>query len=272
MELFTLGIGNFTETDVKEAARALTGWTVEDAGFRDATAKHDDGEKLVLGRSGRWGTSDLLSILLGQRSTAKTIARRICGLLMGEGADVERATAALAGEMTASGPQYRPGGRGGAPLEARFDASNLGSRVVGPVEFVIGACRALVSGPATPSTLLLADWTTRLGQALFEPPNVGGWPGGRAWLTARAVVGRANFAAALVDGRAVGLPASLDVGAIAAEQGLEKSARAVREAASALLLGIARRDRRGSGGADDSPEAARNALATMLASPEAQTG
>ena len=272
MELFTLGIGNFTEADVKEAARALTGWTVEDAGFRDASAKHDDGEKLVLGRSGRWGTSDLLSILLGRPATAKRIARRICGLFMGEGADVEKATAALAGELTASGLDI--GSAVATVLRSRafFDSSNLGSRVVGPVEFVIGACRALVPGPATPSTLLLADWTTRLGQALFEPPNVGGWPGGRAWLTARALVGRANFAAALVDGRAVGLPAPLDAGAIAHEQGLEKSARAVREAASALLLGIERRDRGGSGGAESSPEAARKALVTMLASPEAQTG
>ena len=94
-----------------------------------------------------------------------------------------------------------------------------------------------------PSTLLLADWTTRLGQELFEPPNVGGWPGGRAWLTARSLVGRANFAAALVEGRPVGLPAPLDAGSIAAEQGLGRSASEVREAASALLLGIASRER-----------------------------
>ena len=66
---------------------------------------------------------------------------------------------------------------------AFFAPANLGSRVVGPVEFVIGACRALVPGESMPSTLLLADWTARLGQELFEPPNVGGWPGGRAWLT-----------------------------------------------------------------------------------------
>ncbi len=271
LELFTLGIGNFTEADVKEAARALTGWTVEDGAFRNAPAKHDNGEKTLLGQTGRWAASDLLSIVLGRQATARKIARRICGLFMGEGADVERATAALADELTASRLDIGHAVETVLRSKAFFASSNLGSRVVGPVEFVIGTCRALVPGPATPSTLLLADWTTRLGQALFEPPNVGGWPGGRAWLTARALVGRANFAAALVDGRAVGLPAPLDAGAIAAEQGLEKSAAAVREAARALLLGIACRDR-GPDRADDTPEAARKALATMLASPEAQTG
>ena len=64
MELFTLGIGNFTEADVKEAARALTGWTVDDGAFREAPSKHDDGEKTLLGRKGRWARADLLSILL----------------------------------------------------------------------------------------------------------------------------------------------------------------------------------------------------------------
>ena len=118
--------------------------------------------------------------------------------------------------------------------------------MVGPVEFVIGACRALVPAQPIPSTLLLADWTARLGQELFEPPNVGGWPGGRAWLTPRSLVGRANFAAALVDGRPIGLPAPLEPCAIAAEQGLGRSAGAVRQAASALLFGIASRESRSS--------------------------
>ena len=274
MELFTLGIGHFTEADVKEAARALTGWTVEDGAFRDASVKHDDGEKTLFGRTGRWATSDLLSIVLERRATAKRIARRICGLLMGEGPDVARATAALADVLTASGLDIGHAVATVLRSRAFFASSNLGSRVVGPAEFVIGPCRALVSGPAIPSTLLLAEWTKRLGQELFEPPNVGGWPGGRAWLSPRTLVGRANFAAALVDGRAVGLPAPLDAAMIAQEQGLENSAQAVREASSALLLGIARPDRGGSGGggADDSPEAARKALAMVLASPEAQTG
>jgi uncharacterized protein (DUF1800 family) len=271
MELFTVGIGNFTEADVKEAARALTGWTVEDGAFCEAPSKHDDGEKTLLGRRGRWAPSDLLSILLERPSTARMIARRICGLLMGEGAVDESAMMALADELSANRLDIRHTVETVLRSREFFARPNLGSRVVGPAEFVIGACRALVPGQSMPSTLLLADWMARLGQELFEPPNVGGWPGGRAWLTPRSLVGRANFAAALVEGRPVGLSAPLDAGSIAAEQGLGKSAAEVRRAAGALLLGIASRDRTGAG-TDLTPDAARKALATVLASPEAQTG
>jgi uncharacterized protein (DUF1800 family) len=271
MELFTLGIGNFTEADVKEAARALTGWTVEDGAFRDAPPKHDDHDKTLLGRKGRWTPSDLLSILLEQPSTARRIAWRICNLFMGEGAVEASATMALADELHAS--RLDVGRAVETVLRSRefFACKNLGSRVVGPVEFVIGACRALVPNGSMPSTLLLAEWTARLGQELFEPPNVGGWPGGRAWLTPRSLVGRANFAAALVEGRPVGLPAPLDAGSIAAERGLGRSAGEVRQAATALLFGIASGDRTSAQG-DQTPDAARKALVTVLASPEAQTG
>jgi len=271
MELFTLGIGNFTEADVKDAARALTGWTVDDGAFREVPSKHDDGEKTLLNRKGRWAPSDLLSILLDRPSTARRIARRICGLFMGERAVDELATTALADELSRNRLDIGHAVEMVLRSSAFFASKNIGSRVVGPVEFVIGACRALVPAEWMPSTLLLADWTARLGQELFEPPNVGGWPGGRAWLTPRSLVGRANFAAALVDGRPVGLPAPLDAGLIAAEQGLGRSAGDVRQAASALLIGIASRDREAAG-TDETPKAARKALATVLASPEAQTG
>ena len=267
MELFTLGIGHYTEADVKEAARALTGWTVEDGAFREVPSKHDDGEKTLLGRKGKWSGADLLANLLDQPATARRLARRICGLLMGERAVDESAVVALSEVLKANKLDI---GRGvETVLRSRefFAATNLGSRVVGPVEFAIGACRALVPFGSTPSTLILADWTTRLGQDLFEPPNVGGWPGGRAWLNARSLVARANFAAALVEGRPVGLPGPLDARVIAADQGLED----IRDAASALLLGITPPDRSRSQ-RDDTPEAARRALAGVLASPEAQLG
>ena len=80
---------------------------------------------------------------------------------------------------------------------AFFAAANLGTRVVGPVEFVVGAVPGAGLLDPPPSTLVLADWAARLGQDLFNPPNVGGWPGGRTWLTLAALIGRANFAAAL---------------------------------------------------------------------------
>ena len=120
MELFTLGIGNFTEADVKEAARALTGWTVEDGTFREVPSKHDDGEKTLLGRNGRWAASDLLSILLDRPATARRIARRICGLFMGEGADRRNCDSGPGRRVEGEPARYRPRGRDGPPLEGVF--------------------------------------------------------------------------------------------------------------------------------------------------------
>jgi hypothetical protein len=82
-----------------------------------------------------------------------------------------------------------------------FSAANLRSRVLGPLEFVVGALHALAICQPPPSTLLLADWAARMGQDLFNPPNVGGWLEGRTWLTSRGILARANFAAALVEKR-----------------------------------------------------------------------
>src|SRR6185295_6524549 len=84
MELFTLGIGNYTEDDVKEAARALTGWTVVEGRFSEAADRHDGEEKTILGRRGRWTGSDLAQILLEHPATSVRLATKICGLFFGE--------------------------------------------------------------------------------------------------------------------------------------------------------------------------------------------
>lgn len=85
--------------------------------------------------------------------------------------------------------------------EAFFAPENRNNRVQGPVEWTVCIARALETLDPPPSTLLLAEWTGRLGQDLFSPPNVFGWPGGRSWLTSRTMIGRANFVAAVVDGQ-----------------------------------------------------------------------
>ncbi len=91
--------------------------------------------------------------------------------------------------------------------ELFFSDANIASRVSSPVEYLLGAVRSLEMLETPPSTLILAEWCTRLGQDLFYPPNVGGWTGGRSWLTSRTIVGRANFAAALVAGELRAPPA-----------------------------------------------------------------
>src|SRR5207249_5539417 len=96
MELFTLGIGHYTERDVKEAARALTGRTVVDGRFEDVPARHDPGLKTILGKTGKWRGADLVRLLLEDPATAERLAARVCKLLMGEGAVDAAAVRSLA--------------------------------------------------------------------------------------------------------------------------------------------------------------------------------
>ncbi len=201
MELFTLGIGNYTEDDVKQAARALTGWTIvgSDFGFREA--RHDHGEKNVLGQYGNIGGDDLLSTLINHPATARHIAWRICHTFMGEGVVDEQAISQLADGLRSHGLNIGWGVATVLRSKLFFSNGNMRSRVVGPVEYVVGALRALEQCEPPPSTLLLAEWVARMGQDLFYPPNVGGWNEGRAWLAARTIVARANFASALAEGQ-----------------------------------------------------------------------
>ena len=280
MELFTLGIGHYTEGDVKEAARALTGWTVSDEGrFEEVPARHDDGEKTVLGHKGKWKGDDLVRMVLEHPATAHRLAFRVCELFMGEG------VAAAAGvEELAEGLRRRDLDIGWAVetvLRSRdfFVDSNLGRRVLSPVEYVIGPARALELFDPPSSTLVLAEWAARLGQDLFYPPNVGGWPGGRTWLTTRSVIGRANYAAALVEGVRVGRPGPMDAITLARHHGQAKDRATIVAFYTKLLLGVeppaAWSDRLTTAlgpGDDARPETIRKAVALILAMPEAQLG
>jgi uncharacterized protein (DUF1800 family) len=200
MELFTLGIGHYTEKDVKEGARALTGWTIAEGKFREIADQHDDGDKTILGRKGAWKGDDFLRFVLESPATAERLAWRLCELLMGESAVDAAALKALATGLREHQLDIGWGVATVLRSQAFFAERNLGNRVLGPVEYVVGAARALEMFEAPPSTLLLADWAARLGQDLFYPPNVGGWNGGRGWISTQAMIGRANFAVALVEG------------------------------------------------------------------------
>jgi uncharacterized protein (DUF1800 family) len=263
MELFTLGIGNYSEKDVKEAARALTGWTVEDGQFAFQPSRHDAGEKTVLGKTGAWSGDDLVKALLANPATSRRIVFKLCRVFFGE-----KGAPAEARESLAAGLRERGLDVGWAVTiilnsKAFFTAENVGTRVLGPAEFVAGSVRALGLLDPSPSTLALADWSSRVGQDLFEPPNVGGWPGGRAWVHSRALIARANFATALLSGPNAGRPVAYDAAAAAKDAGFADPA-GVLTYHHRLLFGT-----------DPSPEARRrlagaNVVAALLSSPEAQ--
>ncbi|WP_422923037.1 DUF1800 domain-containing protein [Singulisphaera sp. PoT] len=277
MELFTLGIGHYTEPDIKEAARALTGWTLNDGAFRPVATRHDPGEKSILGRKGTWSGDDLLKILLEQPAAAEHLAKRLCRTFLGEKSADAAAIASLAEFLRRN--QLDIGKAVATILRSRrfFDESNIQARVLGPIEYVLGPIRAFEMLDPPPSTLVLADWAARLGQDLFYPPNVGGWPGGRGWLSSRAVIGRANFAASLVDGRGIGRPTPVDLLVLAEQHERARDRDGVIAFCGELLLGSppsqAWHDRIAAALGPDSswgPDLARRAAALIVASPEAQ--
>jgi hypothetical protein len=221
MELFTLGIGNYTEADVKEVARALTGWTIEDGAFAESAQRHDDGEKTILDQKGKWGGADVVRFLLDHPATARRVAARLCETFFGEKAVSAEAVTALGDELHRRKLDTAWAVETILRSKLFFADANLRTRVLSPVEFVIGAARALEMFDPAPSTLALADWAGRLGQDLFEPPNVGGWPGGRAWISPRSMIGRANYVNALLDGPSAGRREPFEPAALAAQHGVK---------------------------------------------------
>jgi uncharacterized protein (DUF1800 family) len=237
MELFTLGVGNFTEQDVKEAARALTGWSVTDSAFRERPQWHDDGEKQILGQRGTFDGVDLQRILLQHPATAKRLAWRLRSTFMGENVVDDAAMSQLADSLREHDLDIGWAVETILRSNLFFSDANIGSRVCGPVEFSVGACHALELFEPPPSTLLLAEWIRRLGLDLFYPPNVGGWNEGRAWLTTRTVLARANFAAALVRGELNLSNVAPDLQALAQQAGRAGSLEESLAFFNDLLLG-----------------------------------
>ena len=264
MELFTLGVGHYVERDVREMARALSGWTLKKGRALLDRAQHDDGEKELFGARGRFAATDLAALLLAHPATAERLAWRLCGLLLGEGVADATARGELAARLRATSLDV--GDAVDTVLRSRlfWSDANLGTRVAGPVELVATVARTLELDLQGVSSFHLADWARRMGQELFLPPNVGGWPGGRTWLDTQGWLQRANFAAAVAHGRLC--PTARDWTRWCDATGGD--AGSVEAHVAGILLGSARRERpRDDREADTAVTAT---LAELLSSPEAQ--
>jgi uncharacterized protein (DUF1800 family) len=237
LELFTLGVGHFSEGDVKDAARSLTGLTVEDGQFAEIADRHDGGEKTILGQKGNFDGANLVDLLLKEPATAERIAVKLCHQFFGEGSVSPEALKQLADGLSKHDLNIAWAVEAVLKSQAFFSDSNLGNRVLCPVEFVVGLARVLELFDPAPSTLAMADWSARMGQDLYEPPNVGGWPGGRAWIHTRSLIARANYAAALVSGPNSGRAMAYDPAAVAQKHGFGTKSADLLQFHCLLLFG-----------------------------------
>lgn len=192
MELFTLGEGHYGEGDIKEAARAFTGWSLDTQRWQFVfrRAQHDAGEKRILGRSGRFDGDDVLDLLLAQDQTARFIVGKLWREFVSpqpDPAEVER----LASVFREQGYAIKPVLRGLLLSEAFWQPEVRGSLIKSPVELVVGSLRTLQG--EVPDPLPLTRTLRALGQDLLAPPNVRGWPGQEAWINTTTLLTRKQF-------------------------------------------------------------------------------
>jgi uncharacterized protein (DUF1800 family) len=199
MELFTLGEGHYTEKDITEAARALTGWTYERASqqFTERPRIHDDGVKTVLGRTGNLSGEDVLEQIVSQPQSARFITAKIWNFFAGETPSDEMVTA-LAELFRKSGNNFKPLLATVFRSEEFYADSIIRNQVKSPVQWLVGSVRVLER--ELPPPFVCFGLTRNLGQDLFQPPNVKGWDGGLSWITTNNLLSRYNEAAVLVQG------------------------------------------------------------------------
>ncbi|MBK6995628.1 MAG: DUF1800 domain-containing protein [Lewinellaceae bacterium] len=187
MELFTLGRGNYTENDVKEAARAFTGWSHRlDGEFVFRQRDHDTGSKTVLGKTGNFDGDELLDILLEKRETARFIARKLYKFLVNETLVPEERIIWLGDRFFDSGYKIMRLLEDIVRSDWFYAPENVGSKIKSPVELWVGIRRAIPLELADPESQLVLQ--KALGQILFYPPNVAGWPGGRNWIDSSSLM------------------------------------------------------------------------------------
>lgn len=198
MELFTMGAGNYTEEDVKEAARAFTGWTFQGNRFVFDRRQHDDGEKTFLGRRGRFDGDAILDIILDHPATARHVATKLFRHFAHDNPSPQLQEA-LGETLRRARYDLRPLLRAIFRSREFYSAASVATRVKGPVELLVMVYRSL--GLQPPTAPVLANAAAALGQSLLDPPNVKGWEGGRDWINTSTLLARYNACAAIV-GRA----------------------------------------------------------------------
>ena len=198
MELFTLGRGNYTEQDVKEAARAFTGWGYNRLGeFQFRKLVHDYGVKTFFGSTGNYGGEEIIEIILKKPQTAIYLARKIYAFFVSDQPDETR--------IEELGKYFYEQDYNISSLLKRMFTSdwfyhqkNIGNKIKSPVELLAGITRQF--GVRFQNPAILLQFQKALGQVLFFPPNVAGWSGGRNWIDSSSLMVRLKLPSLILNG------------------------------------------------------------------------
>lgn len=198
MELFTLGRGHYTENDIKEAARAFTGWGInkETHEFEFHQKQHDADEKTIFTRKGNFGGEDVINMLISNKQTAYFITKKMYKYYVNEKVNEERVKQ-LADFYYQN--QYNTGALVKKIFTSSwfFDAENMGSNIKSPIDYLVGLSRQF--SITYSNTKLLFRLQNVLGMQLFFPPNVAGWPGGKSFIDSSTLLMRMRLPSALLN-------------------------------------------------------------------------
>jgi hypothetical protein len=192
MEMFTMGVGHYTEKDIREAARAFTGWNYVDLKFVVNKDQHDDGVKTFLGHTGNFDGVQIIDIIMQQPATADYIAGKLYRFFVRQDLSPELQKK-LGSVLRDSHYEIAP------LLETMFlsrdfySQASVGTQIKSPVELAVSTYKKL-GLTAIPGAPDFNNSTAALGQRLFSPPTVAGWAGGRSWITPGLLLERGNFA------------------------------------------------------------------------------
>ncbi len=207
MELFTMGVGAYSEDDIKNSARAFTGWSADHMQFQYREQVHDFGPKRFQGREGDFDGWDIIDIIFDQPVTATFICGKLWTYFAYEDPEPE-IVEGLAATLREHRYELKPVLRRMLASKAFYSARAQGSQIKSPVHYVIQLAHDLkLDSPPYPS---LARATAQLGQDLFYPPNVKGWDGNRAWINANSLLIRYNLPVAVAANEGGASPAMDD--------------------------------------------------------------
>ena len=206
MELFTVGIGNYSEQDIRESARAFTGYRIDmtTQQFRFAPMQQDHGPKNFMGRTGARNGDEIIEILVNKPACAQFIGRKLWRFFV-EDEPSPQMVDAIASSIRAHNYEVRP------VLREIFSSAQFYSdrvrrmQIKSPIQYLIQTSKLLAT--QLPSPIVAQNAMRQMGQILFAPPNVKGWDGGKAWISTSTLLFRYNFASYLINGDAM-LPAN----------------------------------------------------------------